>query len=67
MLDEAFEEVKQCNAEILSNEHTANAGWMTKEKVIEKLFGPKEYKYRLKLKHRCPTTIYKGRKLALGV
>lgn len=67
ILDEAFQEINQNTKEVIAEEHLTGESWRSKEKVIEKLFGAKEYKYRLKLKHRFPATIYKERNLALNV
>lgn len=41
--------------------------WTTKEQVIQKLFGEKQYKYRLKLRNKFPSTIYKERNIGLNV
>jgi hypothetical protein len=41
--------------------------WKSKDPLINKLFGEKDYKYKLKLNNRLPNIIYKGRNLNLNV
>jgi hypothetical protein len=44
-----------------------SSGWQAREPVIGKLFGDRQYKYKLKLRHKLPTTIYKERNISLAV
>lgn len=39
--------------------------WKSSEKIIQKLFGDKTYRYKLKLRHKFPSTIYKERNINL--
>lgn len=41
--------------------------WHAKEPVVQKLFGEKLYKYRLKLRNKFPSTIYKERNIGLNL
>lgn len=67
MLDEACQELNQNDNQASTVEQVPREGWRSKEKVIEKLFGAKQYRYRLRLRHRFPSTIYKERNLGLNV
>lgn len=42
-------------------------GWKSNESLIQRLFGEKLYRYKLKLRHKFPTTIYKERNISLNV
>jgi hypothetical protein len=42
-------------------------GWKSGEGLIQWLFGEKLYRYKLKLRHKFPTTIYKERNISLSV
>lgn len=42
-------------------------GWKSAEPLIQRLFGEKLYRYKLKLRHKFPTTIYKERNISLNV
>lgn len=42
-------------------------GWKSGEPIIQKLFGDKLYRYKLKLRNKFPNTIYKERNIGLNI
>ena len=65
MLEEACEESQSPNQQDLQVQSTET--WRTKDKSVEKLFGNKEYRYKLRLKQKFPITIYKERNINLAI
>jgi hypothetical protein len=42
-------------------------GWKSSESIVNRLFGDKLYRYKLKLRNKFPNTIYKERNIGLNV
>ena len=63
MLDEACREAEKEP----ERQGKSEGKWKAHDKTIEKLFGSREYRFRLRLKNKFPTTIYKERNLAIAV
>lgn len=42
-------------------------GWKSSEGIIQKLFGDKLYRYKLKLRNKFPSIIYKERNIGLNL
>lgn len=54
-------------SELSSEEMTQQHQPTEVDPLLEKVFGPKKYEYRLQLSEELPTTIYKERNVNIGV
>ena len=68
MVEQATKETEMSLLQEEEGEHGLEGKtWSAKEQVVQKLFGEKQYKYRLKLRNKFPSTIYKERNIGLNL
>ena len=53
--------------EAIETEEESVEAWRSKDKIIERNFGAKSYRYKLKLKAKIPHLLYKERNFNTGV